>query len=113
MKYIILFVVVFIVVLLLYLITVIGNKRKLAKFPQSSQALLLINKYQLKIDKDNVKELAMKIAFANAFVMAITITIIEFVNNLVLKLLVAFLVMIPLIVILYHRIGKSMKKEGK
>ena len=49
MKYVILFIMVFIIVFVLYLITVIGNKRKLSKFPKSNQALLLINRFKLKI----------------------------------------------------------------
>ena len=113
MKYIILFVIVFVIVFLLYLITVIENKRKLSKFSKTNQALLLINRYNLKIDKDNVKEFAVKIALANSLVVAVAITVIELVNNFLLKLLVGFLVMLPLILILYNMIGKSMQKEGK
>lgn len=113
MEYIILFVIVFIVVFLLYVITVIENKRKLAKFPKTNQALLLINRYHLEIDKDNVKEFAVKIALSNAFVIATAITVIELVDHFLLKLLVAILVMLPLILILYSMIGKSMQKEGK
>ena len=106
MKYVILFAATFLLVLVLYWITVISNKRKLSKFDKSNQALLLIKKYKLDINKDNVKSFAWKIAFANAIIIATTITIIEFINNFMLKLLIAFLVMIPLILILYKVIGK-------
>lgn len=113
MNYVFLFIIVFIIVFLIYFITVIGNKRKLAIFKDSNQALILIRRYKLNIDKNNVKELALKIALANSFIVATAVTVIELVNNFLLKLLVAFLVMVPLIIILYHLIGKSMKKEGK
>ena len=113
MEYVILFLVVFIVVFFLYLITVILNKRKLSSFHKSNQALILIKKYDLKIDKDNKREFAIKIALVNSFVIAVTATIIEFVNNIFLKVLVAMVVMIPLMLIFYKLIGKSMKKEGK
>ena len=113
MKYLILFIIVFLVVFLLYLITVIENKRKLLNFPKTNQALLLINRYNLKIDKDNVKGFAVKIALANSFVVASAITAVELVSNFLLKLLVGFLVMLPLILVLYNMIGKSMQKEGK
>lgn len=113
MKYIILFLVTFAVIFVLYLLTVILNKRKLAKFPQSNQALLLINRFKLKIDKDNVKEFALKIAGANSFIIATALVVIEFINNFILKLLVATLIMIPLIIVLYYLVAKSMKKEGK
>ena len=113
MKYVILFIMVFIIVFVLYLITVIGNKRKLSKFPKSNQALLLINRFKLKIDKNNVKQFAIKIALANSFIMALTVTIIEFIDNIIFKLLVAITVMVPLIIGFYYLIAKSMKKEGK
>ena len=113
MKYIILFLVAFTVIFVLYLLTVILNKRKLAKFPKSSQALLLINRFKLKIDKDNVKEFALKVACVNSFIIATALVVIEFVNSFILKLLVATLIMIPLIIILYYLVAKSMKKEGK
>ena len=113
MDYVILFVVIFTTVFVLYLITVILNRKSLAKFSKSNQALILINKYKLKIDKENTKELALKIALANSLIIATAITIIEFVDNIILKLLVALIVMIPLIIICYKLIAKSMKKEGK
>ena len=113
MKYIVLFITTFVVVFVLYFITVISNKRKLSKFPKSNQALLLINRYQLNIDKNNVRGFAMKIALANSFIIAIVIVAIEFVNNIILKLLIAILIMLPLIIMCYSRIAKSMKKEGK
>ena len=113
MGYIILFVVVFMIVFFLYLITVVLNKRKLSSFPKSNQALLLIRKYNLKITNDNVKEFALKISVVNSFIIALAITIIEFVPNIFLKILVAILVMIPLMLVLYNLIGKSMQKEGK
>ena len=113
MNYVVLFLIVFIVVFLLYLITVIGNKRKLSKFPKSNQALILIKKYNLDINEKNVKKLAVKVALSNSFTVAAAITVTELVNNFFLKLLVAFLVMVPLIIINYHLVGKSMQKEGK
>lgn len=112
MKYFGLFVGVYLLVMLIYLITVIGNKRKLAVFPKSNQALILIKRFKLNINETNVKKFAIKIALSNSFIIAFTLTITELVNNFLLKLLIAFLVMIPLIIILYYLIGISMKKEG-
>ena len=62
---------------------------------------------------DNVKEFALKVACVNSFIIATALVVIEFINNFILKLLVATLIMIPLIIILYYLVAKSMKKEGK
>ena len=114
MEFIIIFVVSFLVVYLLYVLTVITNKKNLEKFKTSNQVLLLVKKYNLKINDSNVKLVAHLIALANAFIIAFAITIVEFVSNFILKILVAFLVIVPLILILYNLIGKYMlKKESK
>ncbi|MBE6152027.1 MAG: hypothetical protein E7165_01775 [Firmicutes bacterium] len=114
MEFIIIFLVSFAVVYLLYLLTVISNKNKLEKFKTSNNVLILVKKYKLTITDSNVKLLAHLVALANAFIMAFAITIVELVNNFILKILVAFLVIVPLILISYHLIGKYMlKKENK
>ena len=114
MNFIILFVVSFLVVYLAYFITVISNKKKLEKFKTSNQVMIFIKKYNIKITDSNVKEVAQLVALGNAFIIALAITIVELVKNFILKILVAFLVIIPLILIVYSLIGKHMvKKESK
>ena len=112
MKFIILFVVTFLVVYLLYLLTVILNKKKLEKFKNSNQALYFVKKYKIKVDDNNVKLLAHLVALSNAFIMSTAITLVELVSNFILKILVAFLVIMPLILIMYHIVGKVMMKRG-
>ena len=113
MNYVILFVVTFLIVYLLYLLTVILNKKKLEKFKKSNQALYFIKKYKIKVDDNNVKLLAHLVALSNAFIMSTAIVLVELVPNFILKILVAFLVIMPLILILYHMVGKIMLKRGK
>ena len=114
MNFIILCVVSFLVVYLAYFITVISNKKKLEKFKTSNQVMIFIKKYNIKITDSNVKEVAQLVALGNAFIIALAITIVELVKNFILKILVAFLVIIPLILIVYSLIGKHMvKKESK
>ncbi|MBE6138716.1 MAG: hypothetical protein E7173_03105 [Firmicutes bacterium] len=114
MNFIIVFIVSFLVVYLAYLITVISNKKKLEKFKSSNPIVILSKKYNLKINDSNVKELAHLVALGNAFIIASAITIVELVSNFILKILVAFIVIVPLILIVYSLIGKHMvKKESK
>ena len=113
MKYVILFVVTFMIVYILYLTTVILNKKKLKKFPTSNQVLIFVKKYNIKVTDDNAKELANMIALANAFIISCVITIIELVPNFVIKILCAFLIIVPLILVLYHIIAQIMLKRGE
>ena len=111
MKFIIIFLTVFVVVYLAYLITVILNKKKLLKFKKSNQILLLVKKYDVKITDANVKEVAHLIAFSNSFIIATAVTVVELVSNFVLKILIAFIVIVPLILIMYSLVGKYLKKK--
>jgi len=114
MNFVIIFLVSFVVVYLAYLITVILNKKKLDKFKTSNQVLLLVKKYGIKVTDSNVKEIGYLVAFANAFIIATAITIVELISNFILKILVAFVVIVPLILIIYSFIGKYLqKKESK
>ena len=114
MKYVGIFVTTFLIIYLLYLFTVILNKKKLQKFKSSTQALYFIRKYKVKVVDANVKLLANSVALTNAFIMSTAITIVEMVDNYVLKILVAFVVIVPLILGLYHLVGKYMlRREGK
>lgn len=112
MKYIIMFVVSFLVVYLAYFLTVILNKKKLKKFETSNQALYFTKKYKIKVSDKNVKLLANLVALANAFIISTTLIIIELVSNYILKVLVAFIVIVPLILVLYHIVGLVMLKRG-
>lgn len=112
MKFFVIFIVAFIIIFLAYLLTVILNKKKLEKFKNSNQALFFVRRYKIKVNEDNVKVLAYLVAIANAFIIAFTLTIVELVENIILKILVAFLIIMPLILILYSLIGKYMKKRG-
>lgn len=114
MKFVIIFVVSFLIVYLAYLLTVILNKKKLEKFKESNQVLIFVKRYKLKITDSNVKLLAHLVALANAFIIALAITVVELVSNFILKILVAFIIIMPLILILYSLIGKYMlKRESK
>lgn len=114
MSFVIIFVVSFLVVYLAYLLTVILNKKKLEKFKTSNQVTIFVKKYKLKITDDNVKLLSHLVALTNAFIIATAITVVELVSNFILKILVAFIVIIPLILILYGLVAKVMlKKESK
>lgn len=112
MKYVVMFVVSFLVVYLAYLFTVILNNKKLNKFKTSNQALYFVKRYNVKVNDNNAKLLANLIALSNAFIISTTLVIIELVSNYILKVLVAFVVIIPLILVLYHIVGLVMLKRG-
>lgn len=111
--------VMFVVIYLFYVIFVICRKKQLEKLKNNVGVIYLVNKYNLDLKKINMKVFGHVIALSNSFIFAVTLFIISFVDKLFLKILVCFVVLIPLEFIMYHIIGKMYgkkvqpKKRGK
>ena len=103
----------FIVIYLLYFIFVISKKNKLEKFENSMYVNFLVNISKIDIKKIDMKKLAHILAISNSFILAFTVFIVEYVDKLFLKLLVGFVVILPLLYITYFIIGKILKNKGK
>ena len=104
-------IIVFVIIYLAYLFTVIMRKDKLKKFVNAKEVSLLKGRYKLNLDKINVKSLAQTIAISNSFIISFAIYMALLVDNMILQLLIGFLVMVPLILIIYHFIGRHYKKK--
>ncbi len=113
MKYLLTWMLVFIIIYLFYLFFVIFRKKKIDKFLDNVYANYLIRTYKLEKNKINVKKLAHLVAISNAFIIATTFVIISFVKNFILMMLLAFIVLIPLQLIVYNIIGKYLKRSEK
>lgn len=114
MKNVITYFAVFIIVYLIYLLFVVKRKKANEKLKKSLEVRFLINRYQIDIENINIKSLSNKIALCNSFIIATTFIIVLFVKHFILKMLLGFVVLFPLILISYHILAKSLlKKEGK
>lgn len=114
MKYIIYFLLAFVIVYLFYLFTVILQKKKYDKFKQSNQVMYFVKRYDISPEHLNMKVFTNVLGLTNAFIMATAFLATFLVDNFILQLLLAFIVIFPMIFICYHIIGKFyQKKEGK
>ena len=114
MKYLITFIFCFAVVYLLYSIIVIWRKKGFEKFKTSKQLIFFKMAYNINIDKINLKKFARDLALTNAFIIAFTCTVIEIFDNLILKMLVGFIILLTLMLLMYKLLGTIYKKkEGK
>lgn len=113
MREVVLSILVFIILYLFYYITVIRRQKKLDKFMEGMEVTYLKGRYKIDLRKVNKKRLASIIALTNSFIISLTVLIVTLVDNYILKLMIAFIVLFPLIIILYHIIGTRLsKKEG-
>lgn len=111
MEKLILWPIIFIIIYLFYLFFVILRKKKLEKFKDNTYVNYLVKIYKLDRNKLNIKSLAHLLALSNAFIVSTTFTIVSFIDNFIIMLLVAVVVLIPLLLIVYHIIGKYLKRR--
>lgn len=118
MREFILYVVTFLLAYLFYVVFVLCRKNVLKKLPNGKEMIYLKYKYGIKINDNNLKSIANVIFLANSFILATTVYIICFFDNLFIELIVGLVVLIILILCIYHLIGtyyknKQNKKGGK
>lgn len=111
MEEIIFYIITMLVLFLLYYIFVILSKKRLKKFSNNTYVTYLINVYKLDKKKINEKQLVMAVIMVNSFIIATTVFIIGFINNLILKFVLGFIVLIPLQLLMYHIVGKIFQKK--
>ncbi len=114
MEYLYTFIFFFIFIYLVYFIIIVNRKKGLESLKKGKQLEFFKKAYDLDFKKINIKKFANSLGLTNAFIMALTITIIEIFDNLIIKLLVGFLILIPLMLIMYKILGSTYKKkEGR
>lgn len=111
MREVILFIIVFLIIYLSYLFFIILRKKKLERFKNNTYVKYLVKVNKLNEDKLNIKFIAHIIAITNAFIIATTFIIVELINNFLLMMVVAFLILIPLQFIMYSIIGWYLKRR--
>ena len=114
MNYVYTFITCFVIIYIVYFLMVVNRKKGIEKFKEGTQAEFFKKVYKLDFRKTNAKKFANALALTNALIMATTITIIELFESMILKLIVGFIIIIPLMLISYKILGETFKKkEGK
>lgn len=114
MKYLLTFAVTFILIYLIYYFLIVRRKSGLENLKKGKQIEFLVNVYKIDLKKINFKKFANSLALTNSFILSFTLTISELVDNYVLKILLCFIILIPLIIVMYKILGETYKKkEGK
>ena len=107
-------IIIFIVINLSYLVIIL-NERNLKKYIKNSKETNIIkNKYKIDYDKLNHKKVAFIFGLSNSFIISITYLLLVLIDNLILKLLCALVVIVIVSLFIYNMIGnyfvKGMKK---
>ncbi len=113
MEYLSTFIFCFLTIYLAYFMVIVNRKKGLEKFKEGRQLKFFKKAYDLDFRKIELKKFANSLALTNAFIMSLTVTIVELFDNFIIKMLVGAITLIPLMLIMYKILGSTYKKEGK
>lgn len=106
------FVTMFIIVYLFYSILTILRKRNPDKYRNSNEIRFLEYKHKVDVEKVGINKLSKILGFWNAIIISSTVVVISFIDNLVIKMLVGFIMLLPLILLVYYLLGKHYAKNN-
>lgn len=105
------YLVLFLCIYLLYFLFVIGRKKTREKFKTSSYVTYLVNVYKIDVESIHPKTLASLVCFVNSFILTVCIFVVLHMKG-IMSIVVSFLCMLLLLFLLYHILGKILKKKG-
>jgi hypothetical protein len=94
-----------------YCILILNSNKKIEKYKKSSEVLYLIRKYKIDLKKVNFKKMARVMALANSFILANTVFIASFFESWIIKVLISFILITPMILVVYHLLGTHYSKK--
>lgn len=108
-----------VLIYLFYELFVVRKEKVLENMKEGKELSLLSKRYQLNYEKINVKSLVRVVALANAFMISSVVTIVCLLQNWITNFLlwmisvivVGIILLIPLILIIYSRIGSYYQKK--
>lgn len=109
-----LFIIIFVIVYLVFYF-IYDDKLKKEKYTKISELVIFTKRFNLDKKKMNYKSFLNGIAIINAFIIAFTASIIDFIPlRIEFKLIIAFVVIMVLMLVMYFAYGRYLnKKWGK
>lgn len=112
MQEVLLFLMTFLFVFLIYQIFIVRKAKRRNSQKKPMEIQYLINKYHIDMKKVNYKKLLLLISLISSLDISIIVTVVLIFESYFMKFIVAFLLVIPIIIISYHFVGKYYKKKG-
>ncbi len=112
MRHIVLFIMTYIFVFFIYQVFVVSKAKRRNSKKRPIEVNYLIKKYNIDIGKLNYKKLLMTISLVSSLDISVIVTVILLFDNYLLEIVIAFLMVIPVILISYSFVGKYYVKRG-
>ena len=111
----VLFLITFLFVLLIYEIFIVRRTKKKKKKKEEYEPVevsYLVKKYKLDLKKVNYNRLLQVISFTSSLDIALIVSIILFIKNFILEILIGFICTLFIILVSYHIVYLIYKKKG-
>ena len=105
-----------IIFLIVYLIFYIFSYRKLGKYNRKKMPLginYLVVKYKLDIVRLGFKKVSKTLLWCDSFIITFMFAITKFIDNVYIRLLVAFILIFPTFAGVYHLVAMYYEKESE
>ena len=88
------------------------SKKRMAKYKEPSEIILLKSKFKLDMDKVNYNQLLQIVALTSSFDISIVVSIMSLISVFIIKLIVGFILIFISIFLSYYLIYLFYKKKG-
>lgn len=115
----ILFLMCFVFVFIIYQIFIVSkakknhiSKKKKDREKQPIEVRYLIFKYHIDLEKASYNQLLQVVALVSAFDISLIVTLTMLIDEYLFQLLLAVVIVIPIILVSYHFVGRFYQKKG-
>ena len=107
------FAVVFVIVYIIFFVFNIKNRKKYDRQKAPVNIKYLVLKYNLDVVRIGYKKLLNTLNFIDSIIVATLFTVTRFIDNTIIRLVVAFILVFPLFAGIYHLVAMHYKKESE
>ena len=108
MEYFYWFIINYLIIMIICYFIVIRKARRGKKVP--SEVKFLIDFYKLDTKKFNYRKFLWHVGLVTAFDVSVVATFVPLINGLIFQILFGFIIIVPVVVVTYHLLGKYYQK---
>lgn len=111
LRFIVDFLTLYILIYIIYSVFFNKNRKEYKNLKNNDEIKFFIKAYKLDMKKTDYNELLKTLTITNSFIIAISTTIVLYIENYFIKIIACFITLLLLIFVLYNLIGTYYKKK--
>ena len=111
LRFIVDFLTLYILIYIIYSVFFNKNRKEYKNLKNNDEIKFFIKAYKLDMKKTDYSELLKTLTITNSFIIAISTTIVLYIENYFIKIIACFITLLLLIFVLYNLIGTYYKKK--